>query len=101
MNMRNYRTAILAVAGLAVLALASLVFSDISAVAATPLYVAAVVQSAYSERQAAGLPGMVATMNDYDVDTRQVETVAGIGFGLACGRGNRHNGVIPRRRGGP
>lgn len=44
------------------------------------------VQTTYAENQAPAFPGMPANAN-YSADTKIVETVAGIGFGLAVGRG--------------
>ncbi len=44
-------------------------------------------QTVYSERQGAATAGMRANMRDWDGITRVNETDAGIGFGLAVGRG--------------
>lgn len=54
----------------------------------------AVVQSAYLERMAAGLPGMIANETNWDGDTRNCETVAGIGFGLPVGQGTADKGAV-------
>lgn len=54
----------------------------------------AVVQSAYNEHQPVGTAGMIASTHQSDVDTRVCETVAGIGFGLAVGKGSGDNGAI-------
>lgn len=54
----------------------------------------AFVQTTYSERMPKAVAGMVATMNPWDADTKIVETVAGIGFGLAVGRGAGDKGAI-------
>lgn len=53
-----------------------------------------VVQSTYANNIAKGLPGMPATETGWDIDTRNVETVAGIGFGLAVSQGAADRGVI-------
>lgn len=47
----------------------------------------AIVQSTYNRYQAKAFPGMVADASTCDIDTLGVETVAGIGFGLAVSRG--------------
>lgn len=54
----------------------------------------AVQQNSYSENIGKGRPGMVATMNAWDADTKICETAAGIGFGLAVGRGSDDKGAI-------
>jgi hypothetical protein len=54
----------------------------------------AVVQSNYSETLRAGAAGLVANMTNADADTRIVETVAGIGFGLAVGQGAAAKGAV-------
>lgn len=54
----------------------------------------AVVQSAYSERMAAGLPGMVSDMWPSKVETRNCETAAGIPFGVAVGQGAADRGCV-------
>lgn len=54
----------------------------------------AVVQNSYAENIGKGRPGMVATMNPSDADTKICETAAGIGFGLACGRGSDDKGAV-------
>lgn len=51
-------------------------------------------QTSYSERQRTAVAGMIANMRDYDAITRTCETVAGIGFGLAVGRGAGDNGAV-------
>ena len=48
----------------------------------------AVVQSTYSDRMHPAVAGMRADMRAWDGLTRTCETVAGIGFGLAVGRGD-------------
>lgn len=53
-----------------------------------------VLQSTYVERIAQAVAGMVGDMVKSNIDTRAVETVAGIGFGLACGRGADDRGVV-------
>lgn len=53
-----------------------------------------VVQSTYTSNIAAGTAGMIADMNPYRVDSRNVETVAGIGFGLVCGKGATDRGIV-------
>lgn len=53
-----------------------------------------VLQTTYVERIALAVAGMVADMSISNIDTRAVETVAGIGFGLACGRGVDDKGVV-------
>ena len=47
-----------------------------------------VVQSTYTERMPEAVAGMPADMRDWDGVTRTCETAAGIGFGLAVGRGD-------------
>lgn len=54
----------------------------------------AIVQSTYSENQAAAYAGMIADMSTADVDSRNCETAAGIGFGLAVGQGSADKGVV-------
>lgn len=54
----------------------------------------AVVQSAYSERQAVAFAGQPGTMVPYNIDTRNCETAAGIGFGVACGQGAATKGAV-------
>lgn len=58
------------------------------------LVTAMAVQSSYSARIPAAVAGMVADMQNYKIDTRICETAAGIGFGLAVGRGSADNGAI-------
>lgn len=51
------------------------------------------VQTTYSENMRPGLPGLVVG-SDFDIDTGNVETAAGIGFGLAVSQGAADKGVI-------
>jgi hypothetical protein len=51
-------------------------------------------QTSYLERQPKAFAGMVASMRAYDSITRTCETAAGIGFGLAVGRGSGDHGAI-------
>jgi hypothetical protein len=53
-----------------------------------------VLQTTYVERITQAVAGMVADMTISNIDTRSVETVAGIGFGLACGKGVDDKGVV-------
>lgn len=53
-----------------------------------------VVQRTYRPQQAAGLVGMIADETRASVITRQCETAAGIGFGLAVAQGVRDTGAI-------
>lgn len=53
-----------------------------------------VLQTTYVERISQAVAGMVADETLSNIDTRSVETVAGIGFGLACGRGVDDRGVV-------
>lgn len=53
-----------------------------------------VTQTNYLERQAKAVAGMVASMRAWDAITRSCETAAGIGFGLAVGRGSADHGCI-------
>jgi hypothetical protein len=53
-----------------------------------------VLQTTYVERISSAVAGMVADMTISNIDTRSVETVAGIGFGLACGKGVDDRGVV-------
>lgn len=53
----------------------------------------AIVQSTYLESQPIALPGMTAS-GDYSADSRTCETVAGIAFGVAVGRGTADNGAV-------
>lgn len=48
----------------------------------------AVVQSTYSERMSVAVAGLIASMRNWDGISRNVENAAGIGFGLAVGRGD-------------
>lgn len=51
-------------------------------------------QTSYLERQPRAVAGMVASMRSRDAITRSAETAAGIGFGLAVGRGSADHGCI-------
>lgn len=51
-------------------------------------------QTEYLERQKKAVAGMVASMRSWDGITRSCETVAGLGFGLAVGRGAADHGCI-------
>lgn len=83
--------ACVAVLGLAVLAHA--LTPEVAGAGAFALSMA-VVQSTYAERMAAGLPGMIADMNNSEVETRNCESVAGIAFGVAVGQGAADKGAI-------
>ena len=48
----------------------------------------AVVQATYNERMPVAVAGLIADMRNWDGISRTCETAAGIGFGLACGRGD-------------
>lgn len=61
---------------------------------AAPVALAAVVQTAYSERMPKGAAGLIASMTNYDSVSRIVETEAGIGFGLAVSRGTNPRGIV-------
>lgn len=61
--------------------------------AGSGLALAAVVQSTYSERIPPAVAGMFANMRNWDAETRNVETSAGIGFGLALGQGALPDGA--------
>ena len=52
------------------------------------------VQSSWTAEPAAGRPGQIANMTNCRVDSRAVETAAGIGFGLAVSQGSSDNGCI-------
>lgn len=54
----------------------------------------AVVQSTYAEGMTRAVAGMVANMTNYDADTRNCETAAGIGFGKPVGQGTAENGGV-------
>lgn len=54
----------------------------------------AVVQNSYSETIRPAAAGMVANLTNADADTRIVETLAGIGFGLAVGQGAAARGAV-------
>lgn len=51
------------------------------------------VQTSYGERMPVGQAGGPAE-GAYEADTCSVETAAGIGFGLACGRGSAADGAV-------
>lgn len=51
-------------------------------------------QTNYLERQAKAVAGQIASMRAWDSITRTAETAAGIGFGLAVGRGAADHGCI-------
>lgn len=51
------------------------------------------VQSTYSENMRAGLPGLVSG-SDFDIDTGNCETAAGLAFGIAVSQGAADKGVI-------
>lgn len=53
-----------------------------------------VVQRTYRPQQAAGLPGMIADETRASVITRQCETAAGIGFGLAVSQGTKDTSAV-------
>jgi hypothetical protein len=53
-----------------------------------------VLQTTYVERITQAAAGMIASEMKSNVDTRSVETVAGIGFGLAVGRGVDDKGCV-------
>lgn len=46
------------------------------------------VQTTYNERMPVAAPGLLADMRNWDGISRNCETSAGIGYGLACGRGD-------------
>jgi hypothetical protein len=52
------------------------------------------VQSTYSENIAKGYEGQVANETNFDVDTKKVETAAGIDFGRAVSRGTDDKGCV-------
>ncbi|WP_343711901.1 hypothetical protein [Inquilinus sp.] len=54
----------------------------------------AVVQNTYTENIRPAFVGQIADMTGYDADTRNVETAAGIGFGLAVGQGTAPKGAV-------
>ena len=51
-------------------------------------------QTSYPATMTKGVAGALATMNNWDAVTKICETAAGIGFGLAVGRGTNDNGAI-------
>lgn len=80
---------ILLALGVAALALGQSHVADAGVITAM-----AVVQSAYGENMAAGVAGMVADESNWDGDTLNCETAAGIGFGLAVGQGTASKGGV-------
>jgi hypothetical protein len=52
------------------------------------------VQTTYPSVMPIAVPGMPATMTGWDADTKIVETVAGIGFGVAVSQGVSDKGII-------
>lgn len=52
------------------------------------------VQTTYSATMPKAVAGMIADMQNFKTDTRICETAAGIGFGLAVGRGTADNGAV-------
>lgn len=54
----------------------------------------AVVQSTYTENIRPAVAGQVANMTAWDGDTRNVETAAGIPFGVAVGQGAAAKGAV-------
>jgi hypothetical protein len=60
-----------------------------------PLLAQAVVQSTYSERMAPGLPGQIASMNNYRIESRTIESTNGIPFGKGVSRGALDRGCVP------
>lgn len=52
------------------------------------------VQATWTDRPALGRPGQVANFGLCRIDSRIVETAAGIGFGLAVGQGTEENGCV-------
>lgn len=52
------------------------------------------VQTSYSENLRPGLPGALVNMEHANLISRNVETVAGIPFGVAVARGSDDDGVI-------
>lgn len=51
-------------------------------------------QNSYAATMAKGVAGALATMNDWDAVTKICETAAGIGFGVAVGRGSDDRGAV-------
>ncbi len=51
-------------------------------------------QTTYTERIKNARKGQIANSTTCTVDTREVETDDGIGFGLACGQGTADDGVV-------
>lgn len=78
---------------LAALAAVGLI-DHLSGAGASGMAVAMAVQSSYSSRMPIAVAGMVADMTTADADTRICETSAGIGFGLAVGRGTADMGAV-------
>jgi hypothetical protein len=54
----------------------------------------AVAQDTYVARIPQGFEGAPANMTNWDADTRNCETAAGIAFGKACGQGSAERGVV-------
>jgi len=54
----------------------------------------AVVQNTYSENIRPAVAGQVANETNWDADTRNVETAAGIPFGVAVGQGAAAKGAV-------
>ena len=52
------------------------------------------VQTTWTDRPELGRPGQVANFGLCRIDSRIVETAAGIGFGLAVGQGSEENGCV-------
>lgn len=82
-----------AIATLAVLTALGLMSADVGLMG-TGLFSAMAVQTSYSARMPAATAGLVADMQTARIDTRICETAAGIGFGLAVGRGSADNGAV-------
>lgn len=91
--MKTSHVIVAAIAMVAILAVGTLT-GYITPETGVGLSVAMAVQSAYSDNISAAKPGQVATMATYDADSRICETAAGIGFGLACGRGSADRGAV-------
>ena len=52
------------------------------------------IQTTYTENIKVARVGQIANSTPHAIDTREVETSAGIGFGLACGQGTADDGVV-------
>ena len=59
-----------------------------------PFVAMPVVQSTYTSNIPQAVAGMVANMNQYRIASRNVETVAGVGFGLVVGKGAADRGIV-------